>query len=358
MRKRIIEYYVKSYQAGGYISSSDLANQTMNNTTNYFNNLSKTSISGITSPTVKLPLMNNLSNPSGKSLLSGLSSGISKNGNVIASVASPLSNGIANVLGGKTADVESNGEKAIGAVGSGLLQAGAMTGNPFIIGAGALTTAFDAFNTHFGKTSKKQNTSDMNITGYSTDISSMAGKKTTWLGRSQAKKWNALTNVANTNNLEKADASYKASNDYQAAQQAVSDDQIANYNDLYGLKDNTKIISSKFGGKFKSSFYDDKNVIPEGALHARKNGMSDEFDITKKGIPVISQDKNGDILQQAEIEKNEIIFRKVVTERLELLKSKYEETGDDRFCILAGKILTNEILNNTEDNTGLLNEIK
>jgi hypothetical protein len=38
------------------------------------------------------------------------------------------------------------------------------------------------------------------------------------------------------------------------------------------------------GGKF--------NVIPEGALHARKNNMDIEG-ITKKGIPVVSESEGG-----------------------------------------------------------------
>jgi hypothetical protein len=37
------------------------------------------------------------------------------------------------------------------------------------------------------------------------------------------------------------------------------------------------------------------NIIPEGALHARLNHM-DVDGITKKGIPVVSKDKNGNII--------------------------------------------------------------
>jgi hypothetical protein len=49
------------------------------------------------------------------------------------------------------------------------------------------------------------------------------------------------------------------------------------------------------------------SVIPEGALHARKNNMDGAGeDFTAKGIPVV--DNQGE--QQAEIECNEIIFRK------------------------------------------------
>ena len=102
------------------------------------------------------------------------------------------------------------------------------------------------------------------------------------------------------------------------------------------------------------------NVIPDGALHARKHNM-DVDGITKKGIPVVSE-SNGEIEQQAEIEKEEIIFRLEVTQKLEELEKKFysdESTQEEKDeCALgAGKLLVNEILYNTQDNTGLLNKI-
>ena len=97
------------------------------------------------------------------------------------------------------------------------------------------------------------------------------------------------------------------------------------------------------------------NVIPEGALHARKHNM--EMDgITKKGIPVV--DKEGE--QQAEIERNEVILRLEVTQKLEELGKIYysEESSEEekeQAALDAGKLLSDEILYNTQDNTGLLN---
>lgn len=92
----------------------------------------------------------------------------------------------------------------------------------------------------------------------------------------------------------------------------------------------------------------DVNVIPEGALHARKHNMENAEHITKKGIPVV--DLKGK--QQAEIERNEIIFRKEVTDKLE----KLAKDGSDEAAIEAGKILAHEIIENTEDRTGLIEE--
>lgn len=96
------------------------------------------------------------------------------------------------------------------------------------------------------------------------------------------------------------------------------------------------------------------NVIPEGALHARKHHM--EMDgITKKGIPVV--DNNG--TQQAEIENSELIIRLEVTQEIEkLYKIYYSDDSSkkekDEVALEAGKLLVNEILYNTIDNTNKL----
>lgn len=95
------------------------------------------------------------------------------------------------------------------------------------------------------------------------------------------------------------------------------------------------------------------NVIPEGALHKNKHNLDkidkDKFgdSITTKGIPVVSEDEKGNIIQQAEVEKEEIIFRLEVTKKLEELSKKHT----DEAAIEAGKLLVHEILYNTEDKT-------
>lgn len=103
------------------------------------------------------------------------------------------------------------------------------------------------------------------------------------------------------------------------------------------------------------------SVIPEGALHARKNEMelAKEGTVTHKGIPVV--DNEGE--QQAEIERNEIIFRKEVTDKMEELYKKYksEDTSQsekDNIAIKMGKIITCEITKHTDDKTGLIESIQ
>ena len=115
------------------------------------------------------------------------------------------------------------------------------------------------------------------------------------------------------------------------------------------LVDPTSIPEFQNGGSI--------NVIPDGALHARKHNM-DLDGITRKGIPVVSE-KDGEIEQQAEIEKEEIIFRLEVTQKLEELEKKFysdESTQEekDEYALEAGKLLVNEILYNTQDNTNNL----
>lgn len=102
-----------------------------------------------------------------------------------------------------------------------------------------------------------------------------------------------------------------------------------------------------------------KNLIPEGALHKNKHHMEDAEDLTKKGIPVVDDEHN----QQAEIEKEEIIFTKEVTTKLEELYHEFynEETTQkrkDELAIEAGKLLTKEIMLNTDDRAGLIDTLK
>lgn len=122
--------------------------------------------------------------------------------------------------------------------------------------------------------------------------------------------------------------------------------------DLDMSGDYYKYVPKKFaeGGKV--------NVIPDGALHAHKHHLEDispEYEqVTSKGIPVITEEEGGKLKQHAEIERNEIIFRLEVTKKLEELM----KDGSDDAAIEAGKLLAHEIINNTVDNTGLMEVVE
>lgn len=107
------------------------------------------------------------------------------------------------------------------------------------------------------------------------------------------------------------------------------------------LEEARKVLKFKKGG----------NLIPEGALHARKHELEIEG-ITNKGIPIIAEE-GGKIEQHMEIERNEIIFSLEVTKKLEELA----KLGTDDAAIEAGKLLTYEIMENTEDRTNLIQTI-
>ena len=94
----------------------------------------------------------------------------------------------------------------------------------------------------------------------------------------------------------------------------------------------------KSGGKIKS-------VIVDGALHGRLNNM--DLDVTEKGIPVVVINEDGGVIQHAEVEKEELILSKEITDKLEEL---YKENTEES-AILAGKLLSREIVKNTIDKT-------
>lgn len=113
---------------------------------------------------------------------------------------------------------------------------------------------------------------------------------------------------------------------------------------------NEKPESFKQGGQM--------NVIPEGALHARKNHLTEVDDIykqvTHKGIPVITIEDDGEVVQHAEVEHSEIIFTKEVTDKME----SYRKQGTDEAAIECGKMLVKEILYNTDDRSGVIQTVE
>lgn len=117
----------------------------------------------------------------------------------------------------------------------------------------------------------------------------------------------------------------------------------------------------KDGGKLgkEEEIEEQKNVIPEGALHKNKHHMEDAEGLTKKGIPVV--DNEGE--QQAEIEKEEWIMTLELTKTMEDLYEQFYSEGisqkeKDQIAIYAGKILVEQILYNTDDKANLIERIE
>lgn len=133
---------------------------------------------------------------------------------------------------------------------------------------------------------------------------------------------------------------------------------------------NKFITKAQYGAKLKKvEVSEEPNLLPEGELHKNKH---DDFDlpVTKKGIPVITvengaeintiidlQENKEDIQQHAEIERSEVIFSKELTDYIEEARKKWHN-GDDSVLLEVGKRVTKELLQNTQDNTGLIRQLK
>ena len=99
------------------------------------------------------------------------------------------------------------------------------------------------------------------------------------------------------------------------------------------------------------------NVIPDGKLHKELNHLDEKKeclgDITRKGIPVVSI-KDGEIIQHAEIEKEELVMRLELSNKIDELM----DSDDDDAAYNAGLLFYHELFNNTEDYTGLIKRTK
>lgn len=99
------------------------------------------------------------------------------------------------------------------------------------------------------------------------------------------------------------------------------------------------------------------NLIPSGKLHKELHHIEDSDaelaeNLTRKGIPVVTLSEGGEIEQVAEIEHSEITLSKALTDKLEELR----KDGSEEAMIEAGKILVEEIIFNTDDKMGIINE--
>jgi hypothetical protein len=61
--------------------------------------------------------------------------------------------------------------------------------------------------------------------------------------------------------------------------------------------------------------------------------------------------------QSAEIEESEVIFSKELTDFIEEKRKEWHETSSSDVLIEVGKRVTKELLENTNDNTGLIKQL-
>lgn len=264
--------------------------------------------------------------------------------------------------------------KSIGGGTDGMTTTDAILGSSFLGPLGAING--------FGGSSTARFTKDTDIftniggsylgsNALADEVEPYAGKKFGLFSRSQRNKWedkiqemirqqNILRNISNESERVKTLQQTMAGTDAQVLNNLLN----GGYRDITfskkgGILDSfkNKLDRARIIIETKKTIIiepvekeeETKNVIPEGALHANLHHM-DLDNVTKKGVPVI--DNEGD--QQAEIERDEIIFRLEVTKLIE----EFKKDGSDEAAIKAGKLLTEEILYNTEDRTGLLEKFK
>jgi hypothetical protein len=110
----------------------------------------------------------------------------------------------------------------------------------------------------------------------------------------------------------------------------------------------------------------EQSVLPDGALHKELHHLDALSDkLTRKGINVITVDgdantfeeileKQDSIKVHAEIEREEVIFSKELTDYIEEARKLWHESDDPAILEEVGKRVTKELLFNTDDNANLL----
>lgn len=131
-----------------------------------------------------------------------------------------------------------------------------------------------------------------------------------------------------------------------------------------------KIIQfNKNGGQLQEiEVASEQSVLPDGSLHRNKHNL-DLDHVTNKGVPVITIDGDADtfeeikahedsITQHAEVESLEVIFSKELTDFIEEKRKEWHKTGSNDILEEVGKRVTKELLENTKDETGLIESME
>lgn len=103
-------------------------------------------------------------------------------------------------------------------------------------------------------------------------------------------------------------------------------------------------------------FAEGGSLMPAGKLHkelSHINELGEQYeDLTRKGIPVVTLNEEGSLSQVAEVERDEWIWNLEFTQQIEALW----KDGSEEAMIEAGKLLTEELLRNTDDISGIIHK--
>ncbi len=328
-------------------------------------NLSNFAIQGLQNLNLGLGLKPsyNMSTPLDNTL--GVSEGLSK------SFGNPLTNAVGDVVSGGIGKLMGlNTDKVVGGGMAGVNTVSNVLSNYFGPIGTAASVALKGINMLGGKNLDEFNTNSRvqkssDYTGSAKNIQSTSdqygGGMVSLIDRVLGRDRKFNNQIQQQKQIEQRIARVLSNQDENLAANTGSADMFRIGNQR-NMQDNSYlfngVLAVRRGGIIKKMQEGGKmNIIPEGALHAHKHHLGLE-DITTKGIPVISHEEGG-VTQHAEIERNEIVFTKEVSDKLEILWKKYKQEGistkeKDLIAIQAGELLTHEIIENTDDRTGLI----
>jgi gas vesicle protein len=103
-----------------------------------------------------------------------------------------------------------------------------------------------------------------------------------------------------------------------------------------------KKFKMKSGGKLDKP--GEVNIIPSGTLHKENNNLGQK----DKGLPIV--DEGGKKI--FEVEREELILRLKTTKDVEQFVDSYKKTHNDKHLVDLGKLLSKEIMTNTQDFSG------
>lgn len=324
--------------------------------------------SGIGSITTPLTGNNNTVSETSLNIRNSISDAAISSGNPIAmavGAAAKVVDAIGDVTGFHIDDIDKDAGDRAGVDGGARFLNNAMNAIP---GNSLVMAAFAPGKTHKSNSLDESGQEVINAySGSEKDINAankLSGKRTLFgIGRRKMNRFIDATNkdvdlineIGYTNSLAK-----KSDYSRDIAQQNLNRYAGTNYQVHAVGKRGMKILSRKElqdilakrkyqkGGVIGT----DSSVLPEGSLHARLNHLQDVNpeleDTTRKGIPVL--DANGE--QVAEIERDELVLTKALTDKIEELM----KDGSEEAMIEAGKLIAAEIIENTQDNTGQITE--
>ena len=173
---------------------------------------------------------------------------------------------------------------------------------------------------------------------------------------------NDLMTDINLTNTQRKQSNYAQD----LAQQNLNRYQGTNYMDMrvgrkgmkiQSLEEIRELLKSKVVEELDvQKFADGGSILPVGQRHKTLHHMDElgeQFeDLTRKGIPVVTVDESGDMVQIAEIECMEWTLSKSLTDEIEALW----RDGSEEAMIECGKLVCEHLLRQTKDEGGILNE--